>query len=591
MRLMNRYSCARTLVLLAALAILATLACTSKKSREVPPEPSIAPLPGAPVVDKRADAGPPPIDAAALPKVVCPTGGQVKVCGRSIKTDVTSLTCNENTAATIDLALLPCLTKLRNLTVTFHDQKPLDLTLLPLLPQLEKLSITYAYVELGPISALPNLEELWLWSNGIADLRGLDKLTALTSLYIYDNPIADLRPIAALTGMKYLSIDKTLVSDLAPLAGMAELTQLSLRETLVRDLSPIARSKVREPVVTGSLVRPDSGPMEPGRPLPAAGSGTGDSSGTSAYETALKQGRALGKDKRHAEAVEAFFAALRARPEDAVALSELSWSAFKAGDLATATSAAQRSIINGRQPRVQAASLYNLGRILEARGDKPGAALAYRLSLRLRPNKTVKKRLDRPELIAPKPMSGPYSSLDEYCEKYNDDMPEGDGSSCTLVTQHQGGKHESGDGAIASDQFDEPYRHIETMVHQLFLSGEDAWFVHIAIQTARGWYLSDPILDVYVYLATTHEDEDDVDPDYQPPAPDPLELQPPHVESMDLVAGRGDSDVVRVSTVPGRENYDRVQASDALCGIGKSGVPSCVYQTVPDRHVRRVEFP
>ncbi len=112
-----------------------------------------------------------------------------------------------------------------------------------------------------------------------------------------------------------------------------------------------------------------------------------------AFHRHLRAGRNLQKQKKWREAMAALNKALAIFPTSDRALSELSWSAFKAGDFARAETAARASVTYAIDPRVKAASLFNLGRALEKRGDKPGAVAVYQRSLRLRPNRIVKKRL------------------------------------------------------------------------------------------------------------------------------------------------------------------------------------------------------
>jgi tetratricopeptide (TPR) repeat protein len=142
------------------------------------------------------------------------------------------------------------------------------------------------------------------------------------------------------------------------------------------------------------------------------------------YRAALKAGRAKVKAKDFKGAVAELEAALVAVPDDARALSELGWAAFKAGDLVKARKATDRSIAAAGDPELRAASFYNLGRILEAESKKVEAIDAYRRSLVLRPNATVRDRLvgldpeARPdEPIAPQPLAGPFPSMNAYCEK------------------------------------------------------------------------------------------------------------------------------------------------------------------------------
>ena len=111
------------------------------------------------------------------------------------------------------------------------------------------------------------------------------------------------------------------------------------------------------------------------------------------YAARLRAGRAHAKAKRWGEAVSEFEAALALVPMDDRALSELGWAAFQAGDQVKAEKANADSVRVSSQPELKAASLYNLGRVAEARGDVDRAAALYADSLVLRPNRTVVKRL------------------------------------------------------------------------------------------------------------------------------------------------------------------------------------------------------
>jgi len=132
------------------------------------------------------------------------------------------------------------------------------------------------------------------------------------------------------------------------------------------------------------------------------------------YRKQLKQGRARGKTKQWKEAVRSFEAALIAIPNDGRALSELGWVAFQAGDYERAAAANAASVKYAAKAKVKAASLYNLGRVEEAKGNKGAAAKHYQASLRLRPgNKTVAKRLD--QLGANKPEVGEFDGALSNC--------------------------------------------------------------------------------------------------------------------------------------------------------------------------------
>jgi tetratricopeptide (TPR) repeat protein len=107
----------------------------------------------------------------------------------------------------------------------------------------------------------------------------------------------------------------------------------------------------------------------------------------------LRRGRQLASQGQHAEAVAAFDAALRAVPDEPRVLLELGWELRAAGNLPRAEEICRRAVQMSTTDPDRAKALYNLGRVLESKGDKPNAIVAYRDSLRLRENKTVRERL------------------------------------------------------------------------------------------------------------------------------------------------------------------------------------------------------
>jgi hypothetical protein len=177
-------------------------------------------------------------------------------------------------------------------------------------------------------------------------------------------------------------------------------------------------SKTAEPVAEpeAPAVRPDppvAARRKPAELTPEA---------RSRFRAAMRRGRALAKKGQHGAAARAFEEALAAAPGDARAASELGWAAFRAGEMALARKATLESIAGAAEPGVRAASLYNLGRIEEAAGQKERAAQAYRDSLALRPNATVRARLvavapDTPadKALVVMPLDGPYRSVAAWC--------------------------------------------------------------------------------------------------------------------------------------------------------------------------------
>lgn len=157
----------------------------------------------------------------------------------------------------------------------------------------------------------------------------------------------------------------------------------------------------------------------PSRPSPA-GSDTGQGAGTHAGERAggdhlgmeppraspealrdarkrflemLNEGRSLTKAGDYAAGMAKYRQALEIDPADPSALAEMGWAAFKAGEFDVAQEHTVRALRFAKDDAQLGMMHYNLGRIAEARDDDERAIDAYRRSLELRDNETVKKRL------------------------------------------------------------------------------------------------------------------------------------------------------------------------------------------------------
>ncbi len=142
------------------------------------------------------------------------------------------------------------------------------------------------------------------------------------------------------------------------------------------------------------------------------------------YQVALRRGRQAVSESAFVDAVTQFEAALRARPNDPVALSELGFAALQAGDLARARTATESALATTKDRALLAASLYNLGRIAEATDDRNAAVAAYRRSLTLRKSAEVTGRLAALDPSTPAavplsvaPFQGPFASLDAFCKR------------------------------------------------------------------------------------------------------------------------------------------------------------------------------
>jgi len=113
--------------------------------------------------------------------------------------------------------------------------------------------------------------------------------------------------------------------------------------------------------------------------------------------------------------------------DDARKIAEAGWKAYQKKDLGNAEKLTRKAIdIASMEDDVQAAALYNLGRILEDKKDKPGAIQAYKDSLALRHNGTVREQLRTLDASAaaafdtfvPRPLKGPYAGIEGWCKDF-----------------------------------------------------------------------------------------------------------------------------------------------------------------------------
>ena len=134
------------------------------------------------------------------------------------------------------------------------------------------------------------------------------------------------------------------------------------------------------------------------------------------FRAHMRAGAKAQKAKQWPRAVAEYEAAVAIYPASARAYSELGWVAFKAKDYGKSTRANEQAVRLAKKPDLQAASLYNAGRAAEAKGQKDRAMALYTESLRLRPNKIVRKRLEAMGGEMPEPMKrNTFTSTKNMC--------------------------------------------------------------------------------------------------------------------------------------------------------------------------------
>ncbi len=124
---------------------------------------------------------------------------------------------------------------------------------------------------------------------------------------------------------------------------------------------------------------------------------------------ALNEGRKLVKAGDYKAGIAKYGIILEIDPSYGKALGELGWAEFKAGEFHDAHAHSLRALATAEEPKRRAMLLYNLGRIAEARDQHQVAVDHYTISLELRPDETVARRLIDLSMIEDAAGDTPYT--------------------------------------------------------------------------------------------------------------------------------------------------------------------------------------
>jgi tetratricopeptide (TPR) repeat protein len=240
-------------------------------------------------------------------------------------------------------------------------------------------------------------------------------------------------------------------------------------------------------VIAASLVHAD--------PKPAP------TKGELACKNLVDDARNLAAKSKLTDAIAKLEACIALVPDDVTALGELGFTAYLAKDLAKAEQATRKALAAQASSNLRGAVFYNLGLILEAKKDVPGAVAAYSDSLRVRPNGIVRTKLRSLDPKAaeafdpyrPVGMTGPFASIDAFCKtlpKKAKDPAYGPGAvppppdiDCTC-----GQRIKTGTAAP-------PYKKLEVFLrtcaiegHKMGSYGNDEY--RVGVQLDAGWYVA-----------------------------------------------------------------------------------------------------
>ena len=179
------------------------------------------------------------MEEAAAPKVT--------ICGESYSTALRELRLEEAEFEEADYEAISQMTGLERLEIVDSPISQLDF--LKNLTNLKRLHIRGSrepagtFSDLSALAGLINLEDLYLYLDGVSDLNGLSGMSQLKSLVLTGNmEIADLSPLAGLTKLQSLEVPlggENVGVDLSPLAGLTDLRTLRTGSN-VTDLTPLS---------------------------------------------------------------------------------------------------------------------------------------------------------------------------------------------------------------------------------------------------------------------------------------------------------------------------------------------------------------
>ncbi|MCB9545311.1 MAG: tetratricopeptide repeat protein [Myxococcales bacterium] len=292
------------------------------------------------------------------------------------------------------------------------------------------------------------------------------------------------------------------------------------------------------------------------------------------WRAGLKAGREAHRAKDYTAAVAGFDRALAAFPDDPRALMERGWARFQAGDLAGAGADTKAALGRSTDQRLRGAAFYNLGRVFEAQGEKQAATQAYKLSLEARPNKVVRARLAElggkaPEPLAATPLLGPFADEAALCAALRTEAHLGKGLRCkagrveTPLDAVAEGKAYIVAGGIPMFGDDEAPPPGPAWTDDVEALGEVVY--HLVVPTPAGLYVRPSIAGTYNPGAFGISEELSFTQARAVAVPGASVAW-----WIDVSTQRSDSDM----------GINEVEfwttSAFALCGVGASGVPSCV---------------
>ncbi|HEX3478876.1 MAG TPA: tetratricopeptide repeat protein, partial [Kofleriaceae bacterium] len=231
------------------------------------------------------------------------------------------------------------------------------------------------------------------------------------------------------------------------------------------------------------------------------------------------------------------------------------------GDL-TRAEAVCRQAANAAEPRVRAAALYNLGRVLERRRDTAAALAAYRDSLQVRHTRIVRERLialdptATSEVTRTHPLQGPVASLEPWCTQQGERCGPSDVTIVAALADP--------DPSQKPDPAWPPGQHAPWDELRIFVSQVHETECVVGLRTKRGWFV-DRIPDCAAAHYSGHEAEVQLDDAIAGAEGNELQLV---LRSFDPYRTW---DPASQHSAYATEDHEAV----LVCGLGPSGIPHC----------------
>jgi Leucine-rich repeat (LRR) protein len=129
------------------------------------------------------------------------------------------------------------------------NQKTSDLGPLSGMPNLEEINVgSNLLTAIDDLHDLPNLRRFSAWENRISDIGPLGAIPTIQEIHMANNRVTDITALAQLSELEWLDLadnfdptsnPPTYITDISPLAGLTRLTRLDLSAGKVTDISAL----------------------------------------------------------------------------------------------------------------------------------------------------------------------------------------------------------------------------------------------------------------------------------------------------------------------------------------------------------------